>query len=624
MARQVRKLTFSEADKKRIAGSKSSDSLTGRAIHEIGKGLADVELPKKKTPVPTENKTKPDGLAKLQENFKPPVIPIDPIQPLETGITWGDIKITENPPRPAPAITNPPAKQPNKTNPYTEGPALPIGWLEAPPTQQPTLPDLATTPTDTAGGEWAGDNFGGLSTLDVTGGTRGRTRAKAERVHGRNKPPTQRNSPLKRDVSSFGLGDQGVGHDLQRTGADKAFGVGTGESFAQGYNAAIDRHNYKRKVWQDLQKEADESFGKLEVEPSGVSSYDAAVTNMAKEWQDEMFELLNNKDQYDPYEYTQKVKEIEGRAKQYNQAATNIQQVVADFAENKDQISASTDPDVVDLLNTLEKGGDGVSVANVNGVPTLTGTTLQGKNISVPLSEIAQGRGSFRFNKQEDVQGQFDTITQNLGKIRTQIAQNWGLTTQSVGWDKLRPNAERQLDGMLKNDHQVRSVLADQYGYDFDQYEEMFGGDLDKARDFAKQLMLEDLEGQLTPYLASQSHQADPRVAAQQRQQRLDIAQSKEDRIAQGDAGTPEATFKNALKTKNFGDINNKLEGQGLKLVWHKGKLLVGKKNAEGKYDEITMGPEEIIDLLEKSGAKPPTKRKSPLKRFTDWMGMTK
>ena len=76
----------------------------------------------------------------------------------------------------------------------------------------------------------------------------------------------------------------------------------------KGYNDAIESHNYKQRVWAEKAKDVDEAYGSLVVEPTGVSSWDAAAQTMATEWKKEYTELYNNKDSYDPEEYAQKIR----------------------------------------------------------------------------------------------------------------------------------------------------------------------------------------------------------------------------------------------------------------------------------------------------------------------------
>ena len=405
-----------------------------------------------------------------------------------------------------------------------------------------------------------------------------------------------------------------------------------GRAGTEAANRQIRRRNYKREVWDKKRKEADEQFSKINVEPSGVSSYDASVGQMAMEWKKEAADLIRNKHKYDPYEYQAKLQEIEGRSAEYSSAAQNIQQVVADYQNGIDNISPSTPPETIDILDTLAKGGQGLSVQNVNGIPTLAGTTNSGQEVSVPISEIASGKNTFKFNSRIEHEPILEGIVNDAFKFQENRATQMGLAKTQVGFDQMRPRIESKVDGILKNDYQVRAILADKFGYDFDDYEAMVASGID-PKQFARQKLMEDIQDRMQPkYSADQQT-----VTAANQQRAINVAQKEQNQALKKPTQTQqnEAAILdnlNNIQTFDAASITSAFEGHP------KIKGVVDYPGAEGypagTYIRTPSHPDgiRIPDdpaqakkfLARQLGVKESALKRSPLKRFTDWMGVTK
>ena len=440
--------------------------------------------------------------------------------------------------------------------------------------------------------------------------------------------PFKRMSPLKAKADELSAGSQ---HVEQRQKLPTLSYLGEeGAAAAEGYNAAVERHNYKQRVWAEKAKDVDDAYGKLSVEPTGISSWDASAQVMAKEWKDEFTDLYNNKDQYSYEEYANRLSDIKSRASNYQNANANIQKIVQDYDANKDNVSASTPPDNIDILETLAKGGDGLTTENVNGVPTLVGTTLGGQEVSVPISDIASGKNLWKVNQTFDATNDLIKITDSLGKFKTQIAQNSGLTTQSIGWDKLAERASSQIDGILSNPQRTQAIAAEKYGIDYDEWQEL-GDEAATAR--VKQGLMTELQNQFQPYEQVQSFSADPRVATQQRQQQLDQAQQRIDnsqnKPSTGERDTAKInTYVNKLNKVDAESISN-LTGAETQLS-EDGKyvLIINPKN--GKRIQVpTDNLENARQIIAAqiygatptaSDNKPPLNRKSPFRRLMNFI----
>ena len=272
-----------------------------------------------------------------------------------------------------------------------------------------------------------------------------------------------------------------------------------GAAGAEGYNSEIDRYNYKRQVWEVKQNELDQQFGDLEVPPSGNAPYDASVETMAKQWQQELVDLQNNKGNMDPGEFTARKHDILGRSKTYKAASESINQLLTDYANDKDQISTSTKPEILDLIETLTQGGN-IQIMNdpESGQPTMIGETLNGKPVRVPLAEIANGKNAFRYNKKVDVTAPLAAITKGLGQLKQNIETSAGVKISGPqAWEAVKQSASAQLDNMLANEATVRSVAADRFNIDYDAYEAK-GSDV--AKQEVKDLLMQEIQKQYAPY----------------------------------------------------------------------------------------------------------------------------
>ena len=597
------------------------DSLTGKknktspaaAVPDIKKALGDGN------PFPPVQATPLDGVNKLPE--------------------LGTLK-----PRPKPSIPNPTATSVNE-NPYQFGPAAvnatPRGDWQGPLTEAaaPSGPEVNVPQQDwgaTNRAALARGNAGGMSWYNPQHPGSGNIVT----AQGRDMQ-----SPINRTVEA-GASDRQLGQAIGAAGTEigEAFDSGrpagdyeqekqalsylgsAGQAATEAANRQIRRRNYKRQVWDNKRKEADQEFGKIQIEPSGISSYDESVQNMTQEWKNEMVDIMRNKDQYDPATYSAKLTEIANRSRQYNTAAQNIQATVADYMENIDNISPSTDPEVIDLLDTLSKGGHGLSVANVNGVPTYTGTTLGGKEVSIPISEIASGNNTFRFNNIDNGQENIDAIVDDVAKFTKDRQGLFGLERGHIGWDQVGPRVDAKVGEMLRNDHAVRSILADRFGYDFDDYQEMVERGED-PKQLAKELVMEDIRKQMEPVLRSVAHvpgtTGQGAIAQEQKQRQLALAQQRINKptAAQRNATAQQQRLQQSLSSEaGVADLNARLSKQNIKVYVKDGRVAVVKYPNDPNKREVLGKDDNALAALEQLNIKygSPVKR-SPFKRLMDY-----
>ena len=440
------------------------------------------------------------------------------------------------------------------------------------------------------------------------------------------------NSPLKRtdDFTPAAEGIEGGTQyvdQIQRAAAPSYLGD-IGAAAAEGYNVAVDRHNYKQRVWAEKQRDLEDAYGKLQVEPTGQTAWDVHAQNMGKEWVNEFTELYNNRDSYDPAEYSAKLADIKGRAAQYQKASNNLQQIVASYDENLDNVSASTPPETIDILETLRKNTGTLSPVNVDGVPTLQGVTIGGQEVSVPLSEIANGKNLWRFNTKVPIQPKLDALTKDLGQFRTEIAKNGGITEQSIGWENLQERAAAGIDHILQNPSEAQAIAAERYGIDHDDWMDMENSGMDPMAELKKR-MLADVGKQFQPYQQIVSGtKVDPvareqRIAANQARQQAGGGSAVDARAKQSSEAiinkinNVQFTPEGLSELKGYGNIKDVVIDEGTTYVQ------IGRDYIEISSDEAT-ARKQIAQL---AGADPrffqqkeesPVNR-SPFKRLMDF-----
>ena len=315
--------------------------------------------------------------------------------------------------------------------------------------------------------------------------------------------PFQRNAALRRSPLFATKGvTQG---DLARSSLTNLSYLGDiGKAGAEGYNSQIDRANYKQLVKENQAAELDEEFGQLEVAPTGHGVYDASVEHLSRGWKKDYLAAKkawkaggSNED------WINAKHKFMNNAKQYAAGAENLKKNVANYIENKDNISDSTPPEVIDFYDTMDKAADSISVQDIEGVPTFIGQTLGGKPISIPVSDIASGANTMRFNTKVDLQAEFKPTLDAVAKIKTDMETKFGVGTGNLPFDNpaIQQKVDFTLDKLVNNNSKLRAIAADTYGYDHDAFEEATDepGELDQFKADIKAQMKETFQKSYFP-----------------------------------------------------------------------------------------------------------------------------
>ena len=278
---------------------------------------------------------------------------------------------------------------------------------------------------------------------------------------------------------------------------------GVGTTFQDQYHTAQQRaregKEYRHKVQKRRQEEAKELYGQLVVPDTGQSTFDADKRIMAKEWKSQANDLLIKKrnGEISPEEFEMQTAALTGNAKTFKEGAEMFKKTISNYRENKDNISEATPTHILDALDTIDKNPDAVTTKNVNGVPHLVGKTEEGADISVPLADIQNGKGAWRFSTKEDIAPKKDAIVKDLDSFKTQWkASNGDILEGSLGAEKLTERAGLKVDQIIADETSLRAIAADEFGIDYEDFEELGA---DAVRQQVRDGLVSDITSQLIP-----------------------------------------------------------------------------------------------------------------------------
>ena len=267
-------------------------------------------------------------------------------------------------------------------------------------------------------------------------------------------------------------------------------GIGSlGGAASAGYNLAIDAKNYETAVQQDYDEELSEGMGEL------VMDLDKTNPN----YESDMFELVSaKKKQYadgfaayaagdiDRLTWENMKMGWRGELENHGKALNVIAETDKSFAEGKGfafNVKAS-DERLTDYHNTRMKNPDAFTVKNINGVDTYVGKTLQGKDVSIPISMIANGASRMQLVPQYDVN---KAVNQGLKVMKAfTVEGKTALGTGNRNLSQDNPEEAAQLREMAVNaisreiggdETRLRSILADQRGLGFNEVEQLLNAE---------------------------------------------------------------------------------------------------------------------------------------------------
>jgi hypothetical protein len=335
------------------------------------------------------------------------------------------------------------------------------------------------------------------------GGQR-RSRRKQQRIKEVDVQGRSTNSTMLRRKAPFRRIEDELDYEaLSKAQAAPSYLEEIGAAAAEGYNIRVKRDAYKRKAFDKAAESLDDNFSKLELEPSGFNSFDGTMQIMGKEMQKAFLDLEGMKYNMEPSEYLSARGNILSQPKALNSAISVLKQRVADFDDNRDTLSKGNNARTIDILDSLSKNEGSLKPEFINGVPYITGKTAGEKNVSVPISEIANGKNDFKFLLKADINAPLTALVDKYSKLKTEAefknAQGSGLKKTTLPVSVFKDSLMSDFDQILNSDAILRSVVADYMGADYDTFEEIKASGND-PKEMAKNQLYEMFKQKFDPY----------------------------------------------------------------------------------------------------------------------------
>lgn len=306
--------------------------------------------------------------------------------------------------------------------------------------------------------------------------------------------------PADPNQQTYELGEETRIDENQRM-AQLSFLGEAGAAFSEGYNFSVDRLNYKQRVWAQQARDFDEIQGKFNVPPSGLNDFDTAIKDQSSAVIDQYFTLYKNRNNMDPAKYAKLTNELTDWSKQMKLGVEGIKGMIKNYVEDKDNLSLGSDAEVIDLYETLAKGGEGLKLVTKDGITYLQGETLGGRDITKDFNGDVQGTGNgiaikdlagpnaMRYLKKFKMESWYNANL-NGGEDGTgekvdgllmdeaifyktadgKFIKKQGVDARGAG-KKVRETIEFRVENLLQNDSRVRAIAGDRLGLDSDIYD---------------------------------------------------------------------------------------------------------------------------------------------------------
>ena len=254
-----------------------------------------------------------------------------------------------------------------------------------------------------------------------------------------------------------------------------------GSAAAEGFNLVADAYNYSQAVKAEYDKELDDEFGELDVDATFTDNQSRQdYLNLALQKKQELAKGFNDyaRGKMSKLEYENLKTSLVSDIQNIAGVKTKLTDLRKTFQENKDNYDvAASKPQMVDFYNTLDKYPQRLSIKNLDGVDRIVGSTIGGKEISVPVSDIANGTAGFRLAKKESLDGIVagaDKAVNDFNKGKEYVKTEFGFGTQDITPDKAKEVAVNHIKGVLASDKdKLRSYMSQLGGVDYNMYNEL-------------------------------------------------------------------------------------------------------------------------------------------------------
>ena len=269
-----------------------------------------------------------------------------------------------------------------------------------------------------------------------------------------------------------------------------------GSAAAEGFNLAIDKYNYNQAVKQDFDNLLEEETKGLDIDVDfSGADFQKDYLNTAQGIKQEVAQAVG---QYAQGKITKmdleaiKTKSL-ARVKSLAGAGQQLKTLRTDYVDKieKGLIDPSaSNGEHTDLFNTLYKAPDNLTVKTMDGVDYVVGKTIQGKDLKVAVSKLANGTTGLGVMPRADLSSLVTLAGTKIGAATKEGKTALGMGTIGASLEDAERISKEVFEAKLRSDETyLRSAVSQIAGLGYDEYEAATSGPEKEAE---KAALIED------------------------------------------------------------------------------------------------------------------------------------
>ena len=269
-----------------------------------------------------------------------------------------------------------------------------------------------------------------------------------------------------------------------------------GSAAAEGFNLAIDKYNYNQAVKQDFDNLLEEETKGLDIDVDfSGADFQKDYLNTAQGIKQEVAQAVG---QYAQGKITKmdleaiKTKSL-ARVKSLAGAGQQLKTLRTDYVDKieKGLIDPSaSNGEHTDLFNTLYKAPDNLTVKTMGGVDYVVGKTIQGKDLKVAVSKLANGTTGLGVMPRADLSSLVTLAGTKIGAATKEGKTALGMGTIGASLEDAERISKEVFEAKLRSDETyLRSAVSQIAGLGYDEYEAATSGPEKEAE---KAALIED------------------------------------------------------------------------------------------------------------------------------------
>lgn len=359
-----------------------------------------------------------------------------------------------------------------------------------------------------------------------------------------------------------------------------------GSAAAEGFNLAIDKYNYNQAVKEDFDNLLEEETKGLDIDVDFTGAdFQKDYLNTAQGIKKEVAQAVA---QYAQGKITKmdleaiKTKSL-ARVKSLAGAGQQLKTLRADYVDKIEKgliDPGASNGEHTDLFNTLYKSPDNLTVKTISGIDYVVGKTLQGNDLKVAVSKLADGTTGLGVMPKADLSGLVTLAGKKIGAATKEGKTALGMGTIGASLEDAERISKEVFEAKLRSDETfLRSAVSQIAGLDYDEYEAATAGPEKQAE---KAALIEDTaQAMFQQYIKPGYTQISQTKYRDTPKRGSTTAGEREKlRLAQAIGNLPSPT------AENFNQYKSLIDTQYDYIV-KDGKLLIGLKGK--KKDEISL-----------------------------------